>query len=144
VTNGVIAGAIDTMTLLAAVKAVAGHIQSSFCSGSAFDSIAVGISQASDILIEDGKVVNHTGATCNAISLGMGFDATEIAIPAAADVLAKQAPATDPCANTGDDGGMGDSGSDTGATDSGNDTGNGNDTGAGGDTGTGDDAGAGD
>jgi hypothetical protein len=133
VTNGTIAGAIDTQSLLNAVQLVAGRIQKSFCSGSAFASIASEIQQASDIIIEaDGTTVdNKAGVACNAISIGIGFDATEIAVPAQADILPAAVAAGNPCeAGAGDDGGgdaaMGDDGggndgggNDTGTTDSG-------------------------
>jgi hypothetical protein len=129
VTNGTIAGAIDTQSLLNAVQLVAGRIQKSFCSGSAFASIASEIQQASDIVIEaDGTTVdNKSGVACNAISIGIGFDSTEIAVPAVADILPAAVAAGNPCeAGSGDDGGE-DGGEDSGGGDS-----------AGGDSGGGD------
>jgi hypothetical protein len=101
VTNGTIAGAIDTQELIAAIKQVAGHISTSLCSGSAFQSIASQIQQTSDITLSGDTVSNSPGSTCNALSIGLGFDATEIALPTGADIAAPQPPGPDPCADGG-------------------------------------------
>jgi hypothetical protein len=47
--------------------------------------------QASDIVLgSDGETVsNMAGRACNGISIGLGFDATEIALPAAGDILGR-------------------------------------------------------
>jgi hypothetical protein len=78
-TQGTISGVIQTQALVTWIQEIAGRIQKSFCSGSAFASIAMEIQQASDIVIEpDGSVDNRPGVACNAISMGMGFDATAV------------------------------------------------------------------
>ena len=95
VTNGTIAGVIETGQLISALQQVAGAISTSLCSGSAFQSIAMQIEQTSDIVLNGSTVSNPPGVTCNAISIGLGFNATEIAAPS---TIAAPAPApTNPC-----------------------------------------------
>jgi hypothetical protein len=117
--NGTIAGVIDTGELITGLKQVAGRISASLC-GSAFDGIAQQITQASDIM-KDGT--NNPGATCDGISIGLGFVGKKVANPTKIDNSDAAAP-PDPCTSTGDSG-------------PGPDTGTGTETGAG-DTGTGD------
>ncbi len=95
VQNGTIAGVIQTGQLISALQQVAGAISTSLCSGSAFQSIAMQIEQTSDIVLNGSTVSNTAGVTCNAISIGLGFNATEIAPPS---TIAAPAPApTNPC-----------------------------------------------
>jgi len=75
--SGTIAGVMPTDTYIAALKRAAGRISTSLCAGAAFDSIAAQIRQASDIL-RDGS--NMAGVPCDAISIGIGFDATIVKI----------------------------------------------------------------
>lgn len=106
VQNGTIAGVINTEELITSLKSVAGHISQSLCSGSAFDSIASQIRQASDIVVNsNGSVSNQSGTPCNGISIGLGFDATEIAAPQASDIAPPTQAAPDPCADAGGGGG---------------------------------------
>lgn len=86
VTNGTIAGVLDTTQLIAGLMNVAGNISTSLCSGSAFQSIAMQIEQTSDILLNGTTVSNTAGSTCNAISIGLGFNSTEIAVPTSMDI----------------------------------------------------------
>jgi hypothetical protein len=99
VTNGTIAGVLDSAELINAFHAIAGGISTSLCSGSAFQSIAQQILQASDIVIDpsSGSVTNTAGVACNAISIGLGFDAVEIAPPTAADIAGPTPAAPNPC-----------------------------------------------
>jgi hypothetical protein len=99
VTNGNIAGVINTAELIQSLKGVAGHISTSLCSGSAFDSISQQITQASDIHIDGSTVSNNNTVACNGISVGIGFDADEIAAPTAADIAGPTPPAADPCSS---------------------------------------------
>ncbi len=101
VTNGTVAGVMVTSEYIAALQAEAGQISTSLCSGSAFQSIAQQIEFASDIVYgpNSGLVSNEAGTPCNAISIGLGFEATEIAAPTAADITGPQPPAPDPCAD---------------------------------------------
>ena len=100
VTNGTIAGVLDTTELLNAVMGIAGHISHGLCSASAFAPIGMAIQQASDIILNsDGTIKNVPGQPCNAISIGLGFDAVEIAPPT---TLAGPAPTQpNPCADAG-------------------------------------------
>ena len=99
VTNGTIAGALATTELVAAFQSVAGAISTSLCSGSAFQSIAQQIEQASDIVLDPGTgaLSNHAGVACNAISIGLGFDATEIAPPTSANITGPTPTPPSPC-----------------------------------------------
>jgi len=104
--TGTIAGIINTEELISGLKSVAGRLQKSLCEGSAFDQIAQEIRQASDIM-SDGS--NNAGASCNGISIGLGFVAAEIKHPDKVADLA--APSPDPCttpADAGTDAGAGD------------------------------------
>ena len=98
-TNGVIAGVLDTQAFIASLQTVAGSISSSLCSGSAFQSIATQIQQASDIQLSGTAVTNVAGSSCNAISIGLGFDATEIAAPSV--IAAPVPPPPNPCGDGG-------------------------------------------
>jgi hypothetical protein len=99
VTNGTIAGTIIATDLVNQLQGVAGSISTSLCSGSAFNSIAQQILQAADIIIDtgSGNVSNVAGTACNGISIGLGFEGTEIAIPVAADIEGPQTPKPSPC-----------------------------------------------
>ena len=90
--NGTIAGVINTEELITGLKTVAGRISTSLCTGSAFESIAQQIRQASDIM-SDGS--NASGKACNGISIGLGFTADEIGKPSAIAALAT--PTDNPC-----------------------------------------------
>jgi len=103
--NGTIAGVINTEDLISKLKKVAGRISTSLCQGSAFDSIAQQIRQASDIL-SDGT--NVAGKACDGISIGLGFDSKEIGLPKTVGMLATPTP--DPC--TTSDAGTGDAATD--------------------------------
>jgi len=87
VTNGTIAGVLSAAELSASLQTG----MPSLCSGDNFDSIAGQLVQASDIVLgSDGETVsNMAGRACNGISIGLGFDATEIALPAAGDILGR-------------------------------------------------------
>jgi hypothetical protein len=95
-TNGTIAGVIDTAELINGLRSVAGRISDSLCSGSAFDSIAQQITQASDILTDG---TNAGGTPCTAISIGIGFTAKEISPPTTVADLGTPSP--DKCADAG-------------------------------------------
>jgi hypothetical protein len=99
VTNGTIAGVIKTSELVTSITQIAGHISTGLCSGSTLMQIQAIIQQASDIFINgDGSVSNKAGEECNGISIGLGFEGSEIAPPASADIAAPSAPSPDPCA----------------------------------------------
>lgn len=87
-TNGVLAGVLDPEELALAVKGVAAPL----C-GTQFDAVAAQMRQAVDIMADESNV---PGATCNAISVGFGFEATRIANPT--KIAKEPVPARpDPC-----------------------------------------------
>ena len=73
--RGTIAGTLTTEEFVASLKAAAGAITSSLCGGSGFDSLAAQIRQGADML-SDGT--NSAGIPCDAISIGLGFEADEV------------------------------------------------------------------
>ncbi len=96
VSQGTIAGVIRTSELLTAVQGIAGHISHSLCSAMSFQSIATAIEQAADIILnDDGTISNTAGTPCSGISIGIGFDAKEIAAPTV--IAPPPAPSPDPC-----------------------------------------------
>jgi hypothetical protein len=100
VTNGTIAGVIKPSELLSAFQGVAGNISRSLCSAAAFQSIASAIEQAADIILNpDASITNSAQTPCSGISIGLGFDATEIAPPTV--IAPPPAPSPNPCANDG-------------------------------------------
>jgi hypothetical protein len=103
VTDGTIAGVLITSEFVSALQGVVGDISTSLCSGSAFQSIAQQIEQASDIVIDpgSGSVSNSAGTMCNGISIGLGFEGTEIAFPTSSDIEGVPAAAPNPCADAG-------------------------------------------
>lgn len=106
ITNGTIAGIIDTEELITGLKKVAGRISTTLC-GSQFDGIAQQIRQASDIL-SDGT--NSAGKDCNGISIGLGFDGVLVQNPTKVAKDQGTAP-PDPCTTPAD------AGTDTGPKD---------------------------
>ncbi len=70
--EGVVSGVIPTEDFVNVLRTVAGRLSTSLCQGSAFDSIAQQIRQASVIGVDGTNVV---GTPCNAISIGIGFEA---------------------------------------------------------------------
>lgn len=76
---GIVGAVVSTKAMVAWLQSIAGTISTSLCSGSAFQSIAMQIEQASDIVLNpDGSVSNHRGTACNAISIGLGFQGTAV------------------------------------------------------------------
>ena len=107
-TSGIISGVINANDLVSKLQGVAGNISSTLCQQSTFQSIANSILAASDIL-DDGT--NRPGTPCNAISIGLGFEADRIGNPK--DIGAPSTGAN-PCEDGGapgdDGGGSGDGG----------------------------------
>ncbi|HEX7600519.1 MAG TPA: hypothetical protein VF316_02895 [Polyangiaceae bacterium] len=75
--NGTIAGVLDTEEFVLELKKAAGYISPVLC-GTQFDGVAQQIRQAADIMVD---LSNVAGISCNAISIGLGFDATLVANP---------------------------------------------------------------
>jgi len=100
-TNGVIAGVLDTEELIDQLRTVLGAVDTSFCEGAAVEGILNQIRQASDIM-KDGS--QDPNATCDGISIGLGFDAGIVTITKVGDPAE---PGTPPCEGTGGGGGAG-------------------------------------
>lgn len=92
-TNGVIAGVLETEALITSLTKVAGSISTSLCSGPTLDSVAQQIRAASDIM-KNGT--QNPDATCDGISVGLGFDMSAVKLGAVND---KNPPGEDPCAD---------------------------------------------
>lgn len=73
--EGIVSAVILTEDFVTALRTIAGRISTSLCQGSAFDSIAQQIRQASDI---KGDGTNVAGTSCDAISIGIGFEAKRV------------------------------------------------------------------
>jgi hypothetical protein len=96
VTNGIIAGVIQTEALISSIKNVLGFIGGGqLCSGNAVTNIENEIRQKSDIVVSGNTVSNDPGTTCNGITIGLGFEADEIAQPTT--VAPAATPSPNPC-----------------------------------------------
>ncbi|HEY5241327.1 MAG TPA: hypothetical protein VIJ22_07675 [Polyangiaceae bacterium] len=73
--GGTVSGVLFTQELLTTLQDASGWLTMALCSGSAFQSIAQQIEQAQDIM-HDGT--NVAGQSCDAISIGIGFDGVQI------------------------------------------------------------------
>jgi hypothetical protein len=97
--EGTIAGVLDTEQFVGGVVGAAGAIAQTFCSPEAKQALASAVRQASDILSNGTEDPN---ATCNAISVGIGFTAKRVAEPTKEGAPA--ADAGDPCTTPRDAG----------------------------------------
>jgi hypothetical protein len=68
--GGIVGGVMPTASFIAAFEAAAGCISTSLCPGSAIQSIAAQLQQASDIGADG---TNGPGATCDGVSFGLRF-----------------------------------------------------------------------
>jgi hypothetical protein len=93
-TQGTLSGILPTQPLIAYLQKIAGSLSMSLCSGSAFQSIAQQIAQAQDIM---GDGTNQPGTACDAISIGLGFDAAAVQLGSVVTLPA----APNPCADGG-------------------------------------------
>jgi hypothetical protein len=96
--NGVIAGVIEVEPLIEELRKIAGSFDESLCGGTTFDSIADQIRQASDIMKNGSQ---DASGTCDAISIGLGFDAVASNLGMVGDPAE---PGEDPCAEGGSGG----------------------------------------
>ncbi len=82
--NGVVSGVLKTSDLVTAIKGIAGRLAPSLCTGSALTPIIDEIEEASDIMSEKdstGSLNPGPSVTCDAISIGLGFQADVIGQP---------------------------------------------------------------
>lgn len=95
--DGTIAGVLDPAEFIAAFRLALGQLSKSLCSSA--DGVAAEMSQALDLLADG---TNVAGVTCNAISIGIGFEASHVANPTT--VVPAPLPPPDVCADAGDGG----------------------------------------
>jgi len=88
---GQIGGVLDTEEFVEVVRDVIGSLDSNLCSGTTVDSVITQIRQASDIM-KDGT--QDPGATCDGISVGLGFTMLAAKLGGVAEPASLQ---TDPC-----------------------------------------------
>lgn len=88
---GTIAGVISVEALVASIKYVAGNFDSSLCASPTIDSIGSQVEQAADIL-QDGT--QDPTKSCDAISIGLGFDAQVVQLGA---IAPPDPPPPNPC-----------------------------------------------
>ncbi len=88
---GVLSGVILTEDMVETMRDLAGAYDENFCEGATFDSLAQQVRQMSDILVDGSQPPNQT---CNAISIGLGFEAVESSITGVAPAAP---PPLDPC-----------------------------------------------
>jgi hypothetical protein len=105
--TGTIAGEIPTVEMVLAFEAVAGDISSSLCGGAVMESIMDQILGASDILIDGSQ---DSSQSCDAISVGIGFDAERVQLGPVEVV----APPPHPCGTMENDSGGGGTATDAG------------------------------
>jgi hypothetical protein len=91
--NGTIAGLINTDELLTGIASVAGRFSADLCEGKTLESVKDAIRAAADVMSSG---VQDPGANCDAISVGIGFTAKQVAKPTKQVEPAQASP--DPCA----------------------------------------------
>ena len=92
VLRGIISGVLDTEAYIEELHSVAGGFDESLCDGSLFDSIADQIRQASDIMADGTN--GNPDATCDGISIGIGFTAKRVIV---GEAVAMPPAPEDPC-----------------------------------------------
>jgi len=93
-TNGTIAGVLQTEAFISELKKVVGAFSPDLCQGQAVESILNQIRQASDIMADGSQDATKT---CDGISIGIGFDATNTTL---GGLGAAAMPQGDPCMAT--------------------------------------------
>ena len=90
-TDGIITGVIDTEELVELLRDALGSTDPSLCQGSTFDALALQVRQTSDIMVDG---TQDPTATCNAISVGLGFTMSEVRLGQIAPAAVQP---VDPC-----------------------------------------------
>ena len=96
--DGTIAGAILASDLAGQLAQQMGPTPS-LCASTAYQSVVLQVEQTADIVLEGTTVSNPSGTMCNAISIGLGFNADEIALPT--DIALPTEPIADLCPDGG-------------------------------------------
>lgn len=112
--NGIIAGIIKTEELINGLTKIAGRFNSKFCKQEELATIVESIRSVSDIM-SDGT--QDPSKTCDGVSIGLGFEATQIANPT--KVADPTPPGPDLCSGAPADGGTDTGTADTGTPDGG-------------------------
>ena len=89
--EGTISGVLPIATLSAAIRRIAGSISNTLCEEATISNVLTQMAQAVDIGTDG---ANTSGIACNAISLGLGFEAKAIQAPTAVIGTPKY---VDPC-----------------------------------------------
>jgi len=101
-TNGIISGVLETTEFISAINQVVGQI-SGGAECSLVSAIEPLIYNAQDIIIDSttGAVSNTAGTPCNGVSIGLAFDADEIAQPSVVAPNVDAGTALPPCGSSG-------------------------------------------
>jgi hypothetical protein len=91
--NGIIAGVLEQEELVGEFRRAVGAFNSDFCSGLLIDNLAATVRRASDIMVDGTN--GDASQTCNAVSVGLGFEAHAANL---GEVAPEQPPLPDPCA----------------------------------------------
>lgn len=79
--RGIIAGVLHVDELVDSVRGLVGAVDPSFCEGTAIEGVLNGVRQAVDLRVGAGDDTTP----CDAISIGIGFDAIETSFAGTAD-----------------------------------------------------------
>jgi hypothetical protein len=90
-TEGIIAGVLDTEEYKASWQKAAGSLDPSLCQGPTIESILAQIAQASDILADG---TQDPSKSCSGISVGLGFTARAVQL---GSITPDEPPPPDPC-----------------------------------------------
>jgi hypothetical protein len=90
--KGMIAGVLETEQLTDAIEDAAGAVSPSLCGSATTAAILDQVRQASDIMLDGTN--GNPATTCNAISVGFGFDARPVKL---GSVAPAEQPKPDPC-----------------------------------------------
>jgi hypothetical protein len=103
VTGGTVAGVLVPSEVIQSLQSVAGSLSTSLCAASSLQSIERVVQEAADIVVDptSGEVGNGPGVACNGISIGVGFDASEVAAPTSADITGPTPPPVNACGDGG-------------------------------------------
>lgn len=76
--RGVIAGVLDVQTVLAETRRYAGAVDPDWCASNTLDSFQHGIEQMAEIMLDHSN--GDPSLACNAISIGIGFEASAVTL----------------------------------------------------------------
>jgi hypothetical protein len=91
--NGIIAGVLEQEQLVEEFRRALGAFNPALCSGVLADTLLANVRRASDIMLDGTN--GDASQTCNAVSVGLGFEASAANL---GEVAPEQPPRVDPCA----------------------------------------------